>query len=172
MNADLRSADEAFESSKTHYESLVLALKDARKKLQSDLDELHDQHTSEKARYQSEIERMERELRDRETLISRTKREVEDARERVAMRDKDLAKVQGMLRGLEDERRKIGDEATSDKFGLGLEVERVRKDLESAELELEEARDALAKRDMEYSAMVRSVFFDGKDVSNKLTIIA
>lgn len=47
LNADLRSADEAFESSKTHYDSLVSALKEARRKLQSELDDLHTQHQDE-----------------------------------------------------------------------------------------------------------------------------
>jgi ABC-type transporter Mla subunit MlaD len=38
LTADLRSADEAFENAKTHYENLVTALKDARKKLQGERD--------------------------------------------------------------------------------------------------------------------------------------
>lgn len=162
LNADLRSADEAFESSKTHYESLVSALKDARHKLQSDLETLQTSHkaetsarSAERQKHQSELERLERELEDKETHLMRVRREVEDARERVAMRDKDLSKVQNMLRGLEDERRKFGDEATSDKFGLELEMERVRRDLQGAENDLEEAREALEKRDVEYSQMVR-----------------
>jgi hypothetical protein len=36
---DLQSADQAFESAKTHYENLVNALKDARKALQAERDE-------------------------------------------------------------------------------------------------------------------------------------
>jgi chromosome segregation ATPase len=36
---DLQSADQAFESAKTHYENLVNALKDARKALQVERDE-------------------------------------------------------------------------------------------------------------------------------------
>ena len=36
---DLQSADQAFESAKSHYENLVNALKDARKALQSERDE-------------------------------------------------------------------------------------------------------------------------------------
>ena len=39
MTADLRSADEAFEKAKTHYENLVAALKEARKKLQGERDD-------------------------------------------------------------------------------------------------------------------------------------
>jgi len=38
LNADLRSADEAFENAKTHYENLVNALKEARRKLQDERD--------------------------------------------------------------------------------------------------------------------------------------
>jgi chromosome segregation ATPase len=39
LTADLRSADEAFENAKTHYENLVSALKEARKKLQGERDD-------------------------------------------------------------------------------------------------------------------------------------
>ena len=38
-NADLNSADEAFENAKTHYENLVSALKEARRKLQDERDD-------------------------------------------------------------------------------------------------------------------------------------
>jgi len=39
LDTDLRSADEAFDQAKTHYETLVTALKEARKKLQDERDE-------------------------------------------------------------------------------------------------------------------------------------
>lgn len=38
LNADLQSADQAFENAKTHYENLVSALKEARRKLQDERD--------------------------------------------------------------------------------------------------------------------------------------
>jgi hypothetical protein len=55
---------------------------------------------------------------------------------------------------LEDERRKLGDEHTSDRFSLELEIERVKRDLINAEDQLEGARRDLTKRDLEVAQMV------------------
>lgn len=74
----------------------------------------------------------------------------------MAQRDQDLASVQNALRSLEDERRKIGDEHTSDRFSLELEMERAKRDLASAEDELEQARKDLSRRDAEVAQMVCS----------------
>lgn len=56
---------------------------------------------------------------------------------------------------MEDERRKLGDEHTSDRFSLELEIERVKRDLIHAEDQLDQARRDLTKRDLEVAAMVR-----------------
>jgi hypothetical protein len=58
---------------------------------------------------------------------------------------------------LEDERRKLGDEHTSDRFSLELEIERVKRDLINAEDQLEAARRDLTKRDLEVAQMVSSL---------------
>jgi hypothetical protein len=70
------------------------------------------------------------------------------------IRDQDLASVQSALRNLEDERRKLGDEHTFDRFSLELEIERVKRDLIHAEDQLEQARRDLTKRDLEVATMV------------------
>jgi hypothetical protein len=59
---------------------------------------------------------------------------------------------------LEDERRKLGDEHTSDRFSLELEIERVKRDLINAEDQLDQARRDLTKRDLEVAQMVRVIF--------------
>jgi septal ring factor EnvC (AmiA/AmiB activator) len=73
----------------------------------------------------------------------------------VSLRDKDLASVQAALRGLEDDRKKLGDEHTSDRFSLELEIERVKRDLEQCEDELDRAKADLHDRDVEYGQLVR-----------------
>jgi hypothetical protein len=59
---------------------------------------------------------------------------------------------------LEDERKKLGDEHTSDRFSLELEIERVKRDLMNAEDQLDQARRDLTKRDLEVAQMVRVIF--------------
>ena len=92
--------------------------------------------------------------------------ELEAARDRVAQRDRDLSSVQNGLRTLEDERRKLGDEHTSDRFSLELELDRVKRDLAAAEGELDRAKgevDASEKssrqRELERSQLVRLLSF-------------
>jgi chromosome segregation ATPase len=76
------------------------------------------------------------------------------------MRDRDLASVQSALRSLEDERRKLGDDHTSDRFSLELEIERVKRDLEQCEDELDRAKEDLRARDIEYGQMVSCAMSD------------
>lgn len=90
-------------------------------------------------------------------MYSRLQSELESAKSRVSERDRDLASVQNALRGLEDERQKLGDEHTSDRFSLELEIERVKRDLQTAEVELDQARRDLTKRDLEVAQMVSRV---------------
>lgn len=79
LDADLRSADDAFEQAKTHYENLVTALKDARKKLQDERDDaLADARDAEEKRLtdrenakrekEIELEKLRRTLSEREQV--------------------------------------------------------------------------------------------------------
>lgn len=72
----------------------------------------------------------------------------------MAERDRDLASVQKALRGLEDEQQKLGNEHTSDRFSLELEIDRVKRDLLRAEGDLDQARKDLTRRDLEVAQMV------------------
>jgi chromosome segregation ATPase len=96
-------------------------------------------------------------------MNTRLQTELDGARDRVALRDRDLLSVQTALRSLEDERRKLGDEHTSDRFSLELEIDRVKRDLERYEEELDRAREeaesregVLRQREAELAEMVGS----------------
>lgn len=87
--------------------------------------------------------------------------ELEAARDRVAMRDRDLTNLQTALRSLEDERHKLGSAASSDQRSLELEIDRLRRDLTTTEDEVDRARDelrekeqALHDRDLELAELV------------------
>jgi SMC interacting uncharacterized protein involved in chromosome segregation len=51
------------------------------------------------------------------------------------------------LQALESEKRKLGESATTDKFSLELEVDRLRRDLQRCEAELERAREDVRDRE-------------------------
>ena len=79
LDTDLRSADDAFDQAKTHYENLVAALKEARKKLQDERDEAiadaRDLETMRSADKESarrekevEVEKISRTLAEREQV--------------------------------------------------------------------------------------------------------
>ncbi|EIW73667.1 hypothetical protein TREMEDRAFT_26645 [Tremella mesenterica DSM 1558] len=172
LNADLRSADEAFDSTKSHYETLVAALKEARRKLQDDHDTLISQirqeeeaHLAEKERWrqdkQDQADSHRRALAEQEKAQKRLRSELDAAKDKVAAKDRDIVSVQSNLRALEDERRRIGDDRTTDRFGMGMEIEKVKRELARAEDELSVAREevelkeaALRQRDLEVASMM------------------
>ncbi|WWC88754.1 uncharacterized protein L201_003667 [Kwoniella dendrophila CBS 6074] len=182
LQSDLKSADEAFENAKSHYENLVTALKEARRKLQDEKDDLHLQIQRDEQSRLNELDRITRErkgdedkwkrtLQEKDQIVSRLTTELETARERVLQRDKDLNVVENALRSLEDERKKLGDEHTSDRFGLELELERLQRDLSRTEDELELLRndlndreEGLRERDLDLARMLDKQ----RDLENRL----
>ncbi|KAK4687765.1 hypothetical protein P7C73_g2352, partial [Tremellales sp. Uapishka_1] len=207
LNADLKGADEAFETSQTHYENLVKALKEKISKHTNEITDLRTIHESTKSdldahrrevdslarqaaehesrhrasnevkrkmleerddllerlsgeeergreereawkrQREEEAERMARLVKDRDTVNAKLSADLETTRDRLALKDRDLMSVQNALRSLEDERRKLGDEHTSDRFSLELELDRLKRDLERCEEDLERYREDLDARD-------------------------
>ncbi|WVQ72827.1 hypothetical protein IAR50_002388 [Cryptococcus sp. DSM 104548] len=182
LNADLKGADEAFEHAKAHYEDLIAVLKEARRKLQEEKENALEQIQKERDARQAEKDAAKRDLdalssrhrqalAEKDTYATRLQSELDAARERVTLRDRDLARVEGKLQDLEDERRKLGDEHTSDRFGLELELERVQRDLQRLEDELEIERkemdqkdEMLRERDLEVARMLDK----HRDIENRL----
>lgn len=62
-------------------------------------------------------------------------------------REVDFAAVQAALQALENEKRKLGESATTDKFSLELELDRLRRDLQRCEDDLERAREDVKERE-------------------------
>lgn len=172
LNADLRSADEEFENAKAHYEDLINVLKEARRKIQEEKEDALTRLGQEREERRSDRESIKRELdtensrlrqalSEKETQASRLQFELDAAHERINLRDRDLSQVERKLHDLEDERRKLGDEHTSNRFGLELEIDRVKRDLQRCEDELDIAKRELEKRnenlrdrDIELATMV------------------
>lgn len=178
LTAELQNADEE----KQHFEDLVSALKEARRKAHEERDEWTikhqravEAHESDRQTWESErtseAEQHRRALANRDQVNERLTSDLEAARERVAMKDRDLVSVQNLLRDVEDEHRKIGDERTSDQRSLELEIDRLRRDLLRCEDELERARDELREREQvlhQRDMEVANVMDKHRDVEAKL----
>ncbi|OWT40032.1 hypothetical protein C362_02530 [Cryptococcus neoformans Bt1] len=183
LNADLRSADEEFENAKAHYEDLINVLKEARRKIQEEKEDALTRLGQEREERRSDRESIKRELdtensrlrqalSEKETQASRLQFELDAAHERINLRDRDLSQVERKLHDLEDERRKLGDEHTSNRFGLELEIDRVKRDLQRCEDELDIAKRELEKRnenlrdrDIELATMLDKQ----RDIENRLS---
>lgn len=168
LAAELQRMDDE----KENYDELVTALKEARRKIQDERDDyasrlaraeeaFHSEREAWEKSRQREAEHHERVLATKDQVTERLTTELEAARDRVAMRDRDLVSVQNALRSLEAERRKLGDELSSDQRSLELEIERLRRDLARAEDDLDRAREeareresSLAKRDMQLAELM------------------
>lgn len=62
--------------------------------------------------------------------------ELAQAKERLRIRESDVAKLQDALNGLQTESRRLGETHTSDRFSMELELDRTKRDLARCETEL------------------------------------
>lgn len=92
---------------------------------------------------EDEQERFERKLREKEQANVRLAADLDSARDRLNQRDSDLQELQRALRSLEDDRRKIGHEHSSNRHSLELEIDRVRRDLATTEDDLQKATEEI-----------------------------
>jgi len=88
-------------------------------------------------------------------MLDRLRVELQAAKDKVARKDEDLISVQNALRGVQDDKRKIGDERTSDRFSLDIEIERLKRDLAACKDELARAKDDLDALTVEKTKLVR-----------------
>jgi chromosome segregation ATPase len=156
--SELGNELQRLDEDKLHLEDVIAALKEARRKMQDERDEFaikhqraEDAHKEDRETWDgeraAEAEQHRRQLAGRDQVTERLTAELEASRERVAMKDADLVSVQNLLRSVEDQHRKLGDERSSDQRSLELEIDRLKRDLAQYEDELERARDELQQRE-------------------------
>lgn len=130
---------------------------------------------AEKERLQGEADEIMRALRkeeeDREAVeaeLLSVKANVQRLQGVLQDREKDITDLQRALNGLEASSRQMGQDASSDKIALELEIDRVKRDLarawQDAQLTREELDERLAdsrEKDVRIASMVRRAFFGG-----------
>ncbi|KAF8309737.1 hypothetical protein DL93DRAFT_2085258 [Clavulina sp. PMI_390] len=112
-----------------------------------------------------EIEDKTRSLEELQSLLSST-------RSRLEQRETDIQAVESALHALDSEKRKIGESATTDKFSLELEVDRLRRDLSRCEDDLHRARDDLKEKEKlrrEKEAALDKLHDENRDLTTQLS---
>lgn len=73
--------------------------------------------------------------------LQQSQNSLRSLRKTLEQREQDLNAVQAALQGLESEKRKLGESATTDRFSLELEVDRLKRDLARCQTELDLATE-------------------------------
>jgi len=179
---ELTNELQRLDEDKLHLQDVISALKDARRKTQEERDDLsiklqraEEAHAAERDTWEAEraeeADQHRRALASRDQVTERLNSELEAARERVATKDADLESLQNLLRSVEDQHRRLGDERTSDQRSLELEIDRLKRDLSVLEDELERARDELSQREQALHARdleVAHLMDNKRDIESKL----
>lgn len=109
--------------------------------------ELDDAVQAARREWEDQSRKDRRELEKTESALKTAKHDLDLAKSLLAQRESDLAEVQEGLNKLETDHRRAGEHATSDKFSLNLELDRLRRDLARAEDELGRLRKELDDRE-------------------------
>lgn len=95
----------------------------------------------------------------------RLSHEIEAVRERISERDRDVRDLQNALKGLESDKRRIGDDHLDDRRSLELEIDRVKRDLVRSQDDLEHAQQ-------EIDRLETSLSQQRADLSEMVSLIA
>lgn len=142
-NQDAAAHRERQEELARHVEDLVEEVRkerEAREHLEGEMDKIDREHDAELRREQRALEAKESALHNALTDLERT-------RSLLAQRDTDLAALQSALQSMDAESKKLGESATTARFSLQLEVDRMKRDLDRLEDELARARKELDDRE-------------------------
>lgn len=156
---DLRGADDQYAAEKEQYEGIVAALKEARAKLQLEVEDRQGAveaaeraRRADRSKAQAEIDRL---YSENDAELARLRQEAEDALDKVMRGDRELSRTKQALLAAEE-----GGRAAGGRAEMGVEVDRLRREVHAAQEELDGARVALGRRDAEYAEMVCQSFMD------------
>lgn len=139
INAHLERQEELAQ----HVEALVEECRrerDSREKAESTLDLTASRH-------ESELRNERRAIESKESALQSALSDLARAQALLNQREADVAELQSALRSTEAESRKLGESATTDRFSLQLEVDRLKRDLERVEQELTRVRAEVASKE-------------------------
>ncbi|KAH7911120.1 hypothetical protein BJ138DRAFT_29977 [Hygrophoropsis aurantiaca] len=126
-----------------HIEDLVEEVKHERsdrERMEQDFEKAENEHDT-------ELQHQRRNLENKESALQSALVDLARAQSLLAQRQSDLETVQNTLRSLEADSKQLGESHTTAKFSLELEVDRLKRDVQRLEHELELSRTDLAERE-------------------------
>lgn len=133
----------------------VQAEREAREDLENEREDIAAQFNELDAKFQDATREWEesarrerRTLDETEAALTTAKRDLDHANALLDQREADIAEIQAVLNKKEAESRRLGESATSDRFSLNLELERLRRDVARAEDDIARLKRDLDERDI------------------------
>jgi len=118
-----------------------------------------------KKEWEESARRERRTLEDTEAALTTARHDLELAKALLSQRESDIAEIQAVLTKKDAESRRLGESASSDRFSLNLELERVRRDASRAEEEVTRLKKEIEERDTK--ARDREAALDKLHVENR-----
>lgn len=138
--------------------------RDARQRLELELDATDKEHDD-------ELRREKRALEAKESALQSALDDLARTQSLLTQRESDFQAVQNALQTLEKESRKAGETHTTAKFSLQLEVDRLKRDLERLEADLARARkdvDEKEHKGRDRDNVLDQLHADNRDLASQL----
>lgn len=156
----------------------MTAERDAREDLEAErediaaqFNQLDDKFRDARREWEESARRERRTLEQTEDVLANAKRDLELANGLLKQRELDIAEIQAALSKKDAESRRLGESATSDRFSLSLELERLKRDVTRAEDEVARLKKDLEERDAKVrdrEAALDKLHVENRDLAGQL----
>lgn len=154
LAAEINAEREAREESEAERDDIVAQF--------NDLDEKYREARGE---WEESARRERRTLDETEAALTTARHDLDLAKALLSQREADIAEIQNVLSKKDAESRRLGESATSDRFALNLELERLRRDIARGEEEIVRLKRDIDERDAK--ARDREAALDKMHVENR-----
>lgn len=150
----------------------INAERDARDELEAEREEFVERFNEIDAKFrdakrewEDSARRERRALEETEAALTTARYDLDLAKTLLSQRESDIAEIQAVLSKKDAESRRLGESASSDRFALSLELERLRRDVSRAEDEMARLKKDIDERDVK--ARDREAALDKLHVENR-----
>jgi chromosome segregation ATPase len=150
----------------------INAEREAREELEVERDDiaaqfndLDTQYRNARREWEESARRERRTLDETESALTAAKHDLDLAKALLSQRESDIAEVQAVITRKDAESKRLGESASSDRFALNLELERLKRDLVRADDEIARLKKDLDERDAK--ARDREAALDKLHVENR-----
>jgi chromosome segregation ATPase len=124
-----------------------------------------------KREWEDSARRERRALDETEAALTTARHDLDLAKALLSQRESDIAEIQAVLSKKDAESRRLGESASSDRFSLNLELERLRRDVSRAEDEVARLKKDIEERDTrarDREAALDKLHAENRDLAGQL----